>query len=388
MKTTTEKSKTLRSTLLAAAVAMACGSALAQQDPITDSEDTGSQTTQYPSDQPSLPTDPVPTEQPNDPMNQTGNPNDPTHDPVSPSDPLNQTMDQPPPPDRTMQGDPRPDSDLSQYETRENRADDPMTDEPQQAAADDQANEWSGEADGKALSEALGSENDLGEFVSALETAGLSKALSSGTEYTVFAPTDEAFKQFQEDKGEDWSAEENVEELREVLRSHVVSGKLDRAQLEGLDSAQVLTGSVVEVSSEGEELRIGDATVEGDAITTADNLTIYKIDGVLDPTAMSEQSAAAGTDASAAGEQSESQYGAQSEAGTQGEYGAQSDAGTQSGYDAQSGIESESDTESTAAGTDANSGGQQSDTSQPYDDTQQYESAYESEIEDEEEPAE
>jgi uncharacterized surface protein with fasciclin (FAS1) repeats len=137
-------------------------------------------------------------------------------------------------------------------------------------------------------------ENDLGEFVKAVKTAGLADALADGTQYTIFAPTDEAFAKFKEEKGEDWSAEQNVDELTKVLRSHIVVGDLDRQRLETLNSAQVLTGSVVEISSENGELTIGDAkVVEDEIVSSADTITIYTIDGVIDPSSLSERSASA-----------------------------------------------------------------------------------------------
>jgi uncharacterized surface protein with fasciclin (FAS1) repeats len=148
-------------------------------------------------------------------------------------------------------------------------------------------------------------ENDLGEFVKAVKTAGLGDALTDGTQYTIFAPTDEAFTKFKEEKGEDWSSEQNVDELTKVLRSHIVVGDLDRQRLETLDSAQVLTGSVVEISSENGELKIGDAkVVEDEIMSSADNITIYTIDGVIDPSSLSERSASATTSTS---EQQDSQ---------------------------------------------------------------------------------
>jgi uncharacterized surface protein with fasciclin (FAS1) repeats len=137
-------------------------------------------------------------------------------------------------------------------------------------------------------------ENDLGEFVKAVKTAGLADALADGTQYTIFAPTDEAFAKFKEEKGEDWSAEQNIDELTKVLRSHIVVGDLDRQRLETLNSAQVLTGSVVDISSENGELKIGDAkVVEDEIMSSADTITIYTIDGVIDPSSLSERSASA-----------------------------------------------------------------------------------------------
>ena len=173
-----------------------------------------------------------------------------------------------------------------------------------QAQGTDQSQQWNQDQDSMAsqgqgkgeevFTDQFAEENDLGEFVKAVKTAGLADALADGTQYTIFAPTDEAFTKFKEEKGEDWSAEQNVDELTKVLRSHIVVGDLDRQRLETLDSAQVLTGSVVDISSENGELKIGDAkVVEDEIMSSADNITIYTIDGVIDPSSLSERSASA-----------------------------------------------------------------------------------------------
>jgi uncharacterized surface protein with fasciclin (FAS1) repeats len=136
------------------------------------------------------------------------------------------------------------------------------------------------------FNEELASKHDLGTFAKALEAAGLTNALTDGTSYTVFAPTDEAFSALDND-GKNLLDQDNIEELRKILRSHVVAGQVDAAQAKKLDSARVLTCATVALSTEDDKLKVADAdVVESDIM--AGNITIHSIDRVLDPDNASE----------------------------------------------------------------------------------------------------
>jgi uncharacterized surface protein with fasciclin (FAS1) repeats len=107
--------------------------------------------------------------------------------------------------------------------------------------------------------------------------------LKDGTEYTVFAPTDDAFEAYSSGR-----SDLTVEELRDVVRSHIVAGRIDAEQAETLDSAMVLTGDTIAISKDGDNLEIGDTEVVSKDIRSG-NLTVYVIDGVLEPSKMETQ---------------------------------------------------------------------------------------------------
>lgn len=99
-----------------------------------------------------------------------------------------------------------------------------------------------------------------------LSDAGLTETLMTG-EYTIFAPTDEAFAAFDEEELAVLASDPEL--LKRVLSYHVVSGKVAA-------DAQNLT------TVEGSALVLGDATVDATALN-ASNGTIYAIDRVLLP---------------------------------------------------------------------------------------------------------
>jgi uncharacterized surface protein with fasciclin (FAS1) repeats len=123
--------------------------------------------------------------------------------------------------------------------------------------------------------------SDLRTFVEALRLTGLDKTLSSGTEYTVFAPTDEAFDDaFHKDR-EELLSEKNRQELVDLLRAHIVADDVSPDRARKLDKALTVDGDRVDLSVDGDELEVGDAKVVGSDIHRG-NLRIYPIDEVLD----------------------------------------------------------------------------------------------------------
>ena len=63
-------------------------------------------------------------------------------------------------------------------------------------------------------------------LVAAVEAAGLTEALQNSDEYTVFAPTDEAFAKLPKGTVETLLKPENKEALKAVLLYHVVPGNM------------------------------------------------------------------------------------------------------------------------------------------------------------------
>jgi uncharacterized surface protein with fasciclin (FAS1) repeats len=123
--------------------------------------------------------------------------------------------------------------------------------------------------------------SELGTFVEALETAGLVEELAGTTEYTIFAPTNQAFESMQQDVAE-LLKPENREDLVALLRNHIVADDVDPQMARQLQAAQTLDGDTIEISTEGDKLMIGEASVvTPDIQVQGGNLRIYTIDKVL-----------------------------------------------------------------------------------------------------------
>jgi uncharacterized surface protein with fasciclin (FAS1) repeats len=107
----------------------------------------------------------------------------------------------------------------------------------------------------------------------------LVETLNSG-QYTVFAPTDAAFAKLPPATIEQLKTDAPL--LNNILTYHVVSGQASPARVIG--SHKTVQGGNVNVTGQGNSLRVGNAGVVCGGVTTA-NATVYMIDTVLMPPA-------------------------------------------------------------------------------------------------------
>ena len=120
----------------------------------------------------------------------------------------------------------------------------------------------------------------FGTLVTALQAAELDSVLSGEGEFTVFAPTDEAFAKLPEGTLDSLLAD--VPALKDVLLYHVVSGTVLAADVVALDSAATLQGQEVSISVMGESVMVDESNVVITDIT-ASNGVIHVVDAVLLP---------------------------------------------------------------------------------------------------------
>jgi transforming growth factor-beta-induced protein len=119
-------------------------------------------------------------------------------------------------------------------------------------------------------------------LVAALDAAGLVETLSGEGSFTVFAPTDDAFAALPDGTVEGLLAD--VDALTNVLLYHVVDGKVMSVDVVALTQAEALQGDSLDVSFDGESVKINESTVIIPDIE-ASNGVIHVIDAVLLPPA-------------------------------------------------------------------------------------------------------
>ena len=117
-------------------------------------------------------------------------------------------------------------------------------------------------------------------LTTALTEAGLVDALKGDGPFTVFAPTDEAFKNLPDGALE--GLLKDKEALKNVLLYHVVSGKVSSKEVVDLNKATTLNGSDLNIKTNNGKVMINDADVIG-ADVMASNGIIHVIDRVLLP---------------------------------------------------------------------------------------------------------
>jgi uncharacterized surface protein with fasciclin (FAS1) repeats len=126
---------------------------------------------------------------------------------------------------------------------------------------------------------AAGSFNTL---ATALKAAGLIETLKGKGPFTVFAPTDDAFKKLPAGTLEKLLADKA--QLTKVLTYHVVAGKVMAADVVKLKEAKTVEGSMVKITVANGAVKVNDANVVKTDIG-ASNGVIHVIDSVILPPA-------------------------------------------------------------------------------------------------------
>jgi uncharacterized surface protein with fasciclin (FAS1) repeats len=127
-------------------------------------------------------------------------------------------------------------------------------------------------------------------LVTAVVSAGLAETLSGEGEFTVFAPTDDAFAALPEGTVDALLADPEGA-LTDVLLYHVVDGVVPAETVVTLDSATTLNGEDVSISVVDGEVFLNDDIQVIITDIEASNGIIHVIDGVLVPQSMSEATA-------------------------------------------------------------------------------------------------
>lgn len=128
-------------------------------------------------------------------------------------------------------------------------------------------------------------DNRFSTFAAAIDSAQLDQTLSGPGPFTVFAPTNEALGQMNGNLQE-LLRDENEDELRDLLLSHISNGKKTSTALSG-QSIRTLAGGDITVSGSGDSLRIGEARVV-EADIDAANGVIHAVAQVLTPSMQDE----------------------------------------------------------------------------------------------------
>ena len=132
---------------------------------------------------------------------------------------------------------------------------------------------------GNIVAVAQGNE-DFSTLVAAVTAAGLGEALSGEGPFTVFAPTNAAFEALPAGLLDKLLLPENKEVLAQILKYHVVAGKVMAADVAAGDVA-TLEGSTFTIATEG-GVMVNTANVTATDVP-ASNGVIHVIDAVLVP---------------------------------------------------------------------------------------------------------
>lgn len=123
------------------------------------------------------------------------------------------------------------------------------------------------------------------QFLAAVEAAGYEETLRGEGPFTIFAPTDEAFRAMSERERERLFAPENRDELLALLAFHVVDERVTSDSASGRVLREEASNGHTLTIDGRDGLRVNDELVAAPDIT-ASNGVIQGINGVLSPPVM------------------------------------------------------------------------------------------------------
>ena len=120
-------------------------------------------------------------------------------------------------------------------------------------------------------------------LVTALKAADLETTLKGKGPFTVFAPTDDAFKKLPAGQLDDLLKPENKAKLKKILTYHVIGKKVMSADIAGKSlEEKTVEGGMLKIDATGMGVKVGQGTVETPDVA-ADNGVIHIVDTVLIP---------------------------------------------------------------------------------------------------------
>ncbi|GEM_PF-532861 len=125
-------------------------------------------------------------------------------------------------------------------------------------------------------------ENKFATLSELLIQANLVETLKGKGPFTVFAPTDEAFKKMDKAKLDDLKKPENKAKLVDFLKHHVVSGKMMAADVSKAKELKPLADGAITVTVKDGKVTLNDKVNVTKTDLAASNGVIHTIDGVLE----------------------------------------------------------------------------------------------------------
>lgn len=131
------------------------------------------------------------------------------------------------------------------------------------------------------LIETIAKNEKFSTFSRVLNSSGAAELLNGEGDFTVFAPTNEAFTKIPEITAGELFKAENKEQLKNLLAYHFIPGKVMSKQLAELKTTKSVTGQELSIDT-AEGTKINGARMQARNME-ATNGVIHSIDTVLAP---------------------------------------------------------------------------------------------------------
>jgi len=111
-----------------------------------------------------------------------------------------------------------------------------------------------------------------------IDAAGLTETLKGG-QFTIFAPTDDAFKAANINVYE-WTKPENKEKLASLLKAHVIKESMSMDDLQKQDNLASLSGRVIKVTKIGDQVLVSAVKITGHPVQGTNGM-VYTVEKVI-----------------------------------------------------------------------------------------------------------
>ncbi|HOP08595.1 MAG TPA: helical backbone metal receptor [Candidatus Methanofastidiosa archaeon] len=129
------------------------------------------------------------------------------------------------------------------------------------------------------LTEALGENTEFSDLFDALESTGILEGLA-GSEYTILAPTDGAFDDYDTELYGDLL--EDTDSLGALLNYHIIEGKYSVADISKMSTVTTLQGEVISISTTG-NVTVNDVEISQSEEIECENGYIIPVGEILLP---------------------------------------------------------------------------------------------------------
>jgi uncharacterized surface protein with fasciclin (FAS1) repeats len=130
------------------------------------------------------------------------------------------------------------------------------------------------------ITQIVNADKNLTILKKSVTASGLDSVLSGTGPFTVFAPSDLAFKKLEKGVLDNLLKPENKAKLVDVLNYHVVSGKVNFKDLKDGEKLKTVNGKELHVHVKDGHVSIEGAKIQGHDVPTS-NGVIYSLDAVM-----------------------------------------------------------------------------------------------------------
>lgn len=130
------------------------------------------------------------------------------------------------------------------------------------------------------ITQAVNTDKNLKTLKRSVHASDMDQLLSSSGPFTFFAPSDLAFEKLEKGFMDDMLELQNRPLLAELIKNHVVNGKVSFKELKDGDKLKTINGKELKVQVRNGNVNIGDCVVEAKDTKTS-NGVIHSLDTVL-----------------------------------------------------------------------------------------------------------